>query len=86
MPIRKILNKDDLLEIAEFFMEKGYGNNVTVNIELPDQKTMSRVNEDYYYKLNQDAKNSEANLEEIEELNINIGGVKFKYFVKNEIK
>jgi len=84
MPVKKILNKDDLLEIAEFFMEKGYGNNITVNIELPDKKTINRVNEDYYYKLNQGNKNNVVEIEEVEELNINIGGVKFKYFVEEK--
>lgn len=84
MPIKKILSKNDLIEIAEFFVEKNYGDNIHIEIELPDQKTMNRVNEDFYYKLKINEKNGEDSLEEIDELNINVGGVKFRYFIKEK--
>lgn len=83
MPIKKILNKEDLLEIAQFFIEKNYGNNVHIEIEVPDQQTLNKVNEDFFYRLKAENENTSL-VEEPEELIINVGGIKFRYFVKEK--
>lgn len=76
--VNKVLNITDLVDIVNFFKEKQIGENVSIEIELVDQHTMNKVNEDFYYKTHQ------SNLvENPKELIVNIQGYKFKYFIKD---
>lgn len=84
MPMNKILRAEDLMEISNFFLDKKYNNeNVTILIEVEDEHELNRVNDDFYYRFN-DGKDIID--EDFSSVDINIGGIKFKYKVKETSK
>ena len=67
-------------KINEIFRGKDISN-MTITFEL-DSKTLNKVNEDYYYRYNL---NGDLDKDEnVDEINVNIGGVKYKYIKKEE--
>lgn len=83
MSVNRILKGEDLMEIATFLMEKKFDSNIIVEIEVEDEDTLKRINEDYFYRYsNKDREN--ITTDEIEDICINIAGVRFKYVLKNK--
>lgn len=74
----RILTFEDLVKIVEAISEAGYDNDgLIIGVPVPNETMMARVNEDYHYRMG-----SGSDLEEnVDEVNINIGGVGFKYFI-----
>lgn len=67
-------------KINEIFRGKDISN-MTITFEL-DSKTLNKVNEDYYYRYNLNG--DLVKDENVDEINVNIGGVKYKYIKKEE--
>mgnify|MGYP006988825387 CR=1 FL=1 len=74
----RVLTFEDLVRIVEALHEAGYDNDgLVIGVPVPNREMMSRVNEDYHYRIG-----AEGDVDnEVNEVNINIGGVGFKYFV-----
>lgn len=74
----KILKQNDLQEIASFLIEKGYDqSDITILIDVKTKQMLNRISDDYFYRNAVDK--SEEPPTDNEEININIGEVKFKY-------
>lgn len=65
-------------KINELFKGKDISN-MCIIFEV-DDKTLNRVNEDFYYR--NESEGSFDKNEHVDEVNVNIGGVKFKYIKK----
>lgn len=80
---KKLLMGDELFEIANFLIEKGYNNeNIIVEISVDDENTLKRVNEDFFYKYGGEG---EPDMDsDVSFVDINISGVKFRYKVKSD--
>ena len=81
---KRILKGEDLIEIASFLVEKGFDQGITVNISVDDKATLDKVNEDFFYRFASDEKTEGTPPEVGDELLINVSGIKFRYFVKQE--
>lgn len=78
MPINGLLNSNDLEKMAALLEDNGYGaSNITVVIGVRSHEILSRVNEDYYYR-----NNESGNPPAVDEVNVSIGNIKFKYVVE----
>lgn len=81
MSVNHILTIDQLYDISTFMAEKGYDNgNVTIEIGVPDHKTLNRINADFFYRNNQYESGS-SKPDDVEEVGVNIGNVHFLYKV-----
>lgn len=81
MPVNNILTVDQLYDISTFMAEKGYDKgNVTIEIGVPDHKTLNRINADFFYRNNQDD-SGDTKPYDVEEVAVNIGNVHFLYKV-----
>lgn len=79
-----IPNIDVLCDLTNKINEIFHGkdlSNMTIVFEL-DEKSLNRVNEDFYYRNNFDSSFNKT--ENVDEVNVNIGGVKYKYIKKEE--
>lgn len=71
---------EDLLPLTEFISEK-YPSfyPISIVITLPKEKQiLEKINEDYFYRLNPEGKKEDIRTD-IEEVIVNIGGIKVKY-------
>ena len=80
--MKKILKGEQLMEIAKFLVEKGYDQGICIEIEVDDEETLKKINDDYYYRYA--GGEGEAPNEDIDDVQINISGIKFRYFVKQD--
>ena len=74
----RILGFEDLVKIVEALHEAGYDEDaLIIGVPVPNATMMARVNQDYHYRMG-----VEGEIEEdVNEVNISIGGVGFKYFI-----
>ena len=78
MPISGMLNTDDLEKISELLEDNGYGqSNLTVVIPVQSKSILSRINDDFFYRNNQD-----GTPPDVDEINVSVGNVRFKYIVE----
>lgn len=80
--MRTVLKGEQLLEIARFLTEKGYDQGVSIEIEVENKAMLQKINDDFYYRYA--GGEGEAPKDEIDDVQINIGGVKFRYFAKQD--
>ena len=79
----KVLTCENLMEIANFMLSHGYDSNITIEIEVEDKEMIKKINDDFYYRYGvKNSENSEK-VNDIDTVNICIGGIKFKYLVKS---
>ena len=76
----KILKGEDLLEIAKFLTENGYDQGISVEIALDDKSTLEKVNDDFFYRYA--GGEGESPDSDVDDVVVNISGIKFRYFVK----
>ena len=76
----KILKGEDLIEIAKFLIDNGYDQGICVEIAVDDVAMLKKINDDFYYRYA--SGEGSAPTEDIDDVNVNISGVKFRYFVK----
>lgn len=82
----RIPKYNDLLPIASFIAEKCADTcPVSVTFTVPDVETVTRVNEDFFYRLNPNGDESQIN-KEAKEVVVNIYGVEFRYIAETENK
>lgn len=81
--MRKILNGEDIMNISSFFLENGYVGNVSVEIELDDYSELMRVNDDFKYRYGDCNGKDAIDAYNLSEVRVNVGGINFKYKVKD---
>lgn len=70
---------ENLMNIAEFIVKEFNGadvSNVIIDIQV-DNKTLQKINEDYYYRNNPNKE--EKIIKDVKEVTVEINGVTFKY-------
>ena len=78
MPINGMLNAEDLEKISELLEDNGYGqSNVIVVIPVQSKSILSRINDDFFYR-----NNEEGTPPDVDEVNVKVGNVRFKYMVE----
>lgn len=84
--IKKInaLNGDDLYQIA-FAIKNAIKNfdynNINIIIKTPPEM-INKINEDFYYRNNPNS--SQVELDDVDEIDVNVNDIKFKYIVDND--
>lgn len=82
MPVEKnLLKLDDLIELSNLLIKNGFTNNdLTIVIEVHTDELMKKINEELYFKSRTEENNNEPiNVNSVQEINVNIGDVKYKY-------
>ena len=79
----RVLKFDDLVNIARAIDDAGYGEDgITVTMAVPNFAILRRINEDFHYRFE-----IEGDIDEdINEINANIGGIGFKYYVDENLE
>ena len=73
----KILKYDDLMKISNLLAEAGcVYDNVTLVIDIHTKKMLNRINDDFFFRC---SKKEEERVSDVNEINISVNGVKFKY-------
>ena len=81
MSVSGILTADDLEKIAGLLEENGYiDKNITVVINVKNKETLSRINDDFYYRNNQ-----EGVPPDVDEVNVTVSNTRFKYVVEEQL-
>lgn len=77
-----VLKYDNLLEIEEFLREKELDSgNLSIVMDIETQERLNRIYKDYFYKMNPNPNMKPSN-DNIKDVNIQIGNVKFTYRLK----
>ena len=80
MAIGTVLKSDDLEKIAALLSDNGYkDSNITIVINARTKDILDRVNEDLFYRNNQEGTPPDVN-----EVNVDINGIHFKYVVEED--
>jgi len=84
MSIGSVLNFEDVIDIAQFLVERGLNNNgITISVELESKELLDKINEDFFYRIT-NGENYKALDPDITEVNLNIEGIDFKYYIKEK--
>lgn len=79
-----VLKYDDLIKLSNAITELGYDHsNITVNIGIRTKERLNRLNDDFFYRSNLP---EEQRIKDVSEININIGGITYHYYVIEELK
>lgn len=79
MPIANILTLEDLYKIQALLEDEGYGDidlDITVGLK---KSAFNKVNEEFYYM-----NNKEGTPPDVEEIEVKIGHVNFKYVMRED--
>ena len=80
MPVKGLLTSTDLEKISEILTDNGYGDyDLCVVIKVQNKNSLSRINDDFFYR-----NNSEGTPPDVDEVNVDVGGVHFKYVVDED--
>jgi len=78
MPVNGVISSDDLVKISELLAENGYSStDITVVINVRSNEILKRINDDFYYR-----NNDGGTPPDVDEINVNVGGINFKYVVE----
>ncbi len=82
MQLDRVLKLDDLYKIQTAIVEAGYPNDrFEVTMEVRSDEVLKKVNEEYYYN-----GNKEGVPPEVDEVDVCIGNVHFKYVVAKDVE
>jgi hypothetical protein len=72
---------EDIVKLSQMLNENGFANqDITINIGVKTPEMLNRINEEIYFRNS----NKENNLKIVDEIILNVGGYKYKYYVNNE--
>lgn len=78
MLVNGILNGEDLEKISNLLEDNGYGqSNIVILIKVKNKEVISRINDDFFYR-----NNEEGTPPDVDEINVKVGNVSFKYVVE----
>lgn len=83
MSIEKNLFKlDNLIELSNLLLKNGFSNDdMVISIHVHGDELMHKINEELYYKSSEENKETLPQ-DNINEIDVNIGGIKYKYVKK----
>jgi hypothetical protein len=77
----QIVKLEDIVKLSQILNENGFANkDITINIGVKTPEMLNRINEEIYFRNS----NKENNLKIVDEIILNVGGYKYKYYVNNE--
>lgn len=77
----QIVKLDDIIKLSQILNENGFANkDITINIGVKTPEMLNRINEEIYFRNS----NKENNLKIVDEIILNVGGYKYKYYVNND--
>lgn len=79
----QIVKLEDIVKLSQILNENGFANkDITINIGVKTPEMLNRINEEIYFRNS----NKENNLKIVDEIILNVGGYKYKYYVNNDEK
>lgn len=83
MSIEKNLFKlDNLIELSNLLLKNGFSNDdMVISIHVHSDELMHKINEELYYKSSEENKETLPQ-DNIDEIDVNVGGIKYKYVKK----
>lgn len=73
---------EDLLKISEALREIGYGEeDFEIAIPVLTKERMQKVNEEIFYAVSKDNNEQQELSRNVDEININVGNIRFRYFL-----
>lgn len=76
----QIVKLEDIVKLSQILNENGFANkDITINIGVKTPEMLNRINEEIYFRNS----NKENNLKIVDEIILNVGGYKYKYYVNN---
>jgi hypothetical protein len=80
MLLNKVPKIDDLAKIQEAIFDAGYADyGIEVVINVRSHEILEKVNEEFFY-----SSGNSGNPQDVDVVNVDIGGLNFKYVVKEE--
>jgi hypothetical protein len=77
----QIVKLEDIVKLSQILNENGFANkDITINIGVKTPEMLNRINEEIYFRNS----NKENNLKIVDEIILNVGRYKYKYYVNNE--
>ena len=77
----QIVKLEDIVKLSQILNENGFANkDITINIGVKTPEMLNRINEEIYFR----NINKENNLKIVDEIILNVGGYKYKYYVNND--
>ena len=77
----QIVKLEDIVKLSQILNENGFANkDITINIGVKTPEMLNRINEEIYFRNS----NKENNLKIVDEIILNVGGYKYKYYVNSE--
>ena len=75
---KQLIKLDNLIELSNLLLENGYSNDsMAIVINVHTNELLKKINEDIYYRNKEE--NSQPINENVDEIDININGINFKY-------
>lgn len=79
----QIVKLEDIVKLSQILNENGFANkDITINIGVKTPEMLNRINEEIYFRNS----NKENSLKIVDEIILNVGGYKYKYYVNNDEK
>ena len=75
-----IVKFSDIIKISKILSENNFSNKgISIAIEVKNKIVLNKINEDIFFR-----NGGEGKVEEVDEIDINVNGINFKYIVKEE--
>ncbi len=84
MQLRDIIKYDKVMELAYLLKDNGfdkYGFSIVTEVDTKEQ--LNKLNEDFFYKI---PENKEKTPDYGDEISVNVGGIAFKYVIKENVE
>ncbi len=73
-----IVKFSDIIKISKILSENNFSNKgISIAIEVKNKIVLNKINEDIFFR-----NGGEGKVEEVDEIDINVNGINFKYIVK----
>lgn len=73
-----IVKFSDIIKISKILSENNFANKgISIAIEVKNKIVLNKINEDIFFR-----NGGEGKVEEVDEIDINVNGINFKYIVK----
>ena len=75
-----IVKFSDIIKISKILSENNFSNKgISIAIEVKNKIVLNKINEDIFFR-----NGGEGKVDEVDEIDINVNGINFKYIVKEE--
>ena len=75
-----IVKFTDLIKLSKILADNSFSNKgISISIEVKNKVILNKINEDIFFR-----NGGEGKVEEVDEIDINVNGINFKYVVKED--